>query len=57
MKIYNVKVLGFSPSTGSNGKKLLDPNYICPGGVREGMPLIFVEKLISRNTLLYSLHH
>ena len=33
-------------------KKLLDLNYICSGGMREGMPLIFVvEKLILWITL------
>ena len=25
----------------SHGKKLLDLNYICPGGMPEGSPLIF----------------
>ena len=38
-------------------KKLLDLNYICSGGVREGMPLIFRCASISRRALiLHNLH-
>ena len=57
VEIYNVKVLRFSLSAGTfltcpMEKKLLDLNYICPGGMRVGRPLICFWKLISWNTLL-----
>ena len=46
VEIYNVKVLHFFTKCWdlldlSQEKKLLDLNYIYPGGMREAMPLFF----------------